>query len=173
MAPGSPGGVDCAPSNSNPSADPGEAECPAPDMGEGIEGIAASLGLADGNDGGGGSGGGGGGGGCYLTTAVVEHRGVEGDDGPTLTALRHFRDTYMMETPLRRALVRLYYRLAPAISRDLHTGSPAWEEIGRHIDAAVEALESGDRGKAFRAYWAASMRAFSLWALFKLRRAVA
>ena len=104
---------------------------------------------------------------------MVEHRGVEGDDGPTLTALRQFRDTYMMETPVRRALVRLYYRLAPAISRDLKRDSAAWDQIGRHIDSAVEALESGDRGKAFRAYWAASTRAFSLWAAFRLKRALA
>ena len=39
-----------------------------------------------------------GGGGCFLTTAVVRRRG-ESEDGPTLTALRAFRDTYMQETP--------------------------------------------------------------------------
>ena len=120
----------------------------------------------------GGSGGAGGAGGCYLTTAVVEHRGVEADDGPTLTALRHFRDTYMMETPVRRALVWLYYRVAPSISRDLPVSSPAWEAIGRHIDRAVVALEAGDRGQAFRAYWAASVKGFSLWAAFKVTRAI-
>ena len=38
------------------------------------------------------------GGGCFLTTAIVERRGVEADDGPTLTALRAFRDGYMMQT---------------------------------------------------------------------------
>ena len=160
--PGTPGGGVCGPPGDG-SGSPGEGDCTGMDssIAEGLAGVT------------GGSGGSGGGGGCYLTTAVVEHRGLEGDDGPTLTALRHFRDTYMMETPLRRALVRVYYRLAPAISRDLEANAPAWEEIGGHIDSAVAALESGDRGKAFRAYWAASVKAFSLWAAFKVRRALA
>ena len=39
-------------------------------------------------------------GGCFLTTVVVEQRG-EADDGPTLTAMRRFRDTYMQATPER------------------------------------------------------------------------
>ncbi len=160
--PGTPGSGVCGPPGDG-SASPGEGQC------DGMDASIAAAVAAQGS----GSGGGGAGGGCYLTTAVVEHRGVEADDGPTLTALRQFRDTYMMETPVRRALVRLYYRLAPAISRDLKSSSPAWDEIGRHIDAAVEALEAGERGKAFRAYWAASMRAFSLWAAFKIKRVAA
>ncbi len=162
VGPSSPSGPSCGPPGDG-SASPGEGECTGMDAS-----IAAAVAAATGS----GGGPGGGAGGCYLTTAVVEHRGIEADDGPTLTALRHFRDTYMMETPLRRALVRLYYRLAPAISRDLHADSAAWDQIGRHIDAAVEALESGNRGQAFRAYWAASTRAFSLWAAFKIRRAL-
>jgi len=160
--PGTPGSGQCGPPGDG-SASPSDGPC---------TGMDASIANAVANATGSG-GGGSGGGGCYLTTAVVEHRGIEADDGPTLTALRSFRDTYMMETPVRRALVRLYYRLAPGIARDLERGSPAWDEIGRHIDSAVEALESGDRGKAFRAYWAASVRAFSLWAAFKVKRALA
>ena len=165
--PGTPGGGVCGPPGDG-SASPADGDCPTPSAGQ-VASLQAQLGEMSVP----GGGGGGGGGGCYLTTAVVEHRGIESDDGPTLTALRQFRDTYMMGTPLRRALVRLYYRLAPAIARDLEADSQAWEQIGGHIDSAVEALESGDTGKAFRAYWAASMRAFSLWAVFKCKRVFA
>ena len=63
---------------------------------------------ADGSVGTGAGNGGGDGGGCFLTAAVAERRG-EADDGPTLTALRAFRDGYMMQTPERRALVEEYY----------------------------------------------------------------
>ena len=64
--------------------------------------------------GGGGGDGGGDGGGCFLTTAIVELRG-EPDGGPTLTALRAFRDGYMTRTAERRALVAEYYDIAPMI----------------------------------------------------------
>ena len=41
---------------------------------------------------------------CFLTTAISEQRG-EADDGPTLTALRHFRDHYMTVSPEHREMV--------------------------------------------------------------------
>ena len=69
-----------------------------------------TSGLGDGGDSDAGDGGA-----CFLTTAIVERRGIEADGGPTLTALRRFRDGYMMKTPKRRALVAEYYELAPRI----------------------------------------------------------
>ena len=72
---GGPDGGQCSPP-SPPSA-PGEGTCSGPGVGPG------------------GGGDGGGGGGCFLTEAVVGQRGMEADDGPTLTALRAFRDGYM------------------------------------------------------------------------------
>ena len=66
------------------------------------------------------------GGGCFLTTAVVKRRG-EADDGPTLTVLRRFRDTYMQETPERRAEVERYYRVAPALVDAIGDDVDVWE----------------------------------------------
>ncbi|MCI8512630.1 MAG: hypothetical protein HFE83_11680 [Lachnospiraceae bacterium] len=51
---------------------------------------------------------------CFLTTAVCEFE-KKPDDCPELTALRRFRDQYMMKTPGGRALVRQYYEIAPKL----------------------------------------------------------
>ena len=54
------------------------------------------------------------GGGCFLTTACTQARGLP-DDCEELTVLRHFRDTYLLHKPDGKALVRLYYNVAPGI----------------------------------------------------------
>ena len=82
---------------------------------------------------------------------MAERRG-EADDGPTLTALRRFRDGYMMETEERRALVAAYYRTAPSIVAAIPAAHPDWERIGERIDAAVAAIDAGDDGAAFAIY---------------------
>jgi hypothetical protein len=51
---------------------------------------------------------------CYITSAVCETFGKP-DDCFELTCLRHFRDTYMSQTPQRRAEVEEYYAQAPAL----------------------------------------------------------
>ena len=96
--------------------------------------------------------GGGDGGDCFLTTAIVERRGIEADDGPTLTALRRFRDGYMMKTPKRRALVAEYYEIAPRITAAIPQGHSDWDWIGGRIDAALAAIAAGDEGGAFGIY---------------------
>jgi hypothetical protein len=55
-----------------------------------------------------------GGGVCYITTAITESLG-EPDDGPTLTKLRAFRDSYMSKTRARTNMLRKYYAEAPTI----------------------------------------------------------
>ena len=99
----------------------------------------------------GGGGGGGSGGGCFLTTAVVRGRG-EADDGPTLMALRDFRDDYMMQTPERRALVEEYYTIAPAISEAIPEDHEDWQWIEAQVDAAVDAIKTGSENEAFLIY---------------------
>ena len=99
------------------------------------------------NDGNGGSGGG-----CFLTTAIVDKRGVEPDDGPTLTALRRFRDGYMARTAERRRLVETYYAIAPAIAAAIPGTHPEWAWIGARVDAAAAAIEAGDGDAAFAIY---------------------
>ena len=101
------------------SCDPGYDTPDAPD-GCSTDGSVGDFGGGDGEDGDDG-------GDCFLTTAVVERRGVEADDGPTLTALRGFRDGYMMQTPKRRALVAEYYEIAPRIAAAIPTRAPGLE----------------------------------------------
>ena len=101
---------------------------------------------------------------CFLTTAVVERRGVEADDGPTLTALRAFRDGYMMQTPKRRALVSEYYEIAPRIAAAIPYGHPDWDWIGARIDAAIAAIAAGDEDAAFATYAGMVRRLSARWA---------
>ena len=116
---------------------------------------------------------GGGGGGCYFTTAVVEQRGDEPDDGPTLTALRHFRDTYMMRTPLRRVMIRFYYWFAPRVVRDVPANDRAWEFMGRYVDRATRMTREGRPAAAFLAYFLGATRLNVRWASLRLQRAFA
>ena len=112
--------------------------------GDGIGGLGG-----DGGDGGGGDGGGDGG--CFLTTAVVEQRG-EADAGPTLTALRAFRDGYMARTAERRALVAEYYAVAPGIVAAIPAGHADWEWIATMVDRAADAIRTGADDDAFATY---------------------
>ena len=113
------------------AADPGEATCSVP-----------SGGGSSGGDGGG----------CFLTEAVVGKRGVEADDGPTLTALRAFRDGYMQATGARQDLVRHYYEIAPRIVAAIPSGDADWAWIGERVDEAVAAIGSGADDRAFAIY---------------------
>ena len=149
---GSPGGDSCSPSLD-------------PDAGADVCSVDGSIGFDTGGSGsGGGDGGSGGdGGGCFLTTAIVERRGIEADDGPTLTALRRFRDGYMMKTPKRRALVAEYYEIAPRIAAAIPQGHSDWDRIGGRIDAAIAAIAAGDEDGAFGIYAAMVRRLAACW----------
>ena len=144
-----PGGGQCGtpgPSNGGgdgPGDGPGEGTCSGPGVGPGS--------------------GGGNGGGCFLTEAVVGHRGVEADDGPTLTALRAFRDGYMTRTAQRRAMVERYYEIAPAIVAAIPAGHPEWEWIGGRIDAALAAIGGSDEDAAFAIYAGMVRRLTARW----------
>ena len=109
-----------------------------------------------------GDGGEGDGGGCFLTTAISGQRG-EADDGPTLTALRHFRDHYMTASPEHREMVALYYRLAPVIVAAIPRGHEDWEWIGSEIDRAVSAFGAGDHAETLRIYSRAMRRLADRW----------
>ena len=99
----------------------------------------------------GGAGSGGSGGGCFLTEAVVG-RSAEADDGPTLTALRAFRDGYMQARPERRALVARYYEIAPRIVAAIPDDHADWAWIGERVDEAVTAIGAGHDDRAFAVY---------------------
>ncbi len=112
--------------------------------------------------GGGGPGSGDGGGGCFLTAAVAGLRG-EADDGPTLTALRAFRDGYMARTAERRALVAEYYAIAPGIVAAIPPGHAEWSWIAGRIDEAVARVAAGDGDGAFRVYVSMVRRLKERW----------
>ena len=141
-----PGGGACGTSSggSNGGGDgPGDGTCSGPGVGPGA--------------------GGGTGGGCFLTEAVVGQRGVEADDGPTLSALRAFRDGYMRGTPERRALVERYYELAPRIVAAIPDGHTDWAWIGARVDEAVAAIRAGEDDRAFDLYVAMVRRLEARW----------
>ncbi len=95
---------------------------------------------------------GGGGGGddddCFLTTAVVERRG-EADNGPTLTKLRNFRDTYMANMP---DIIEEYYIVAPKIVASIPKEHNDWDWIGKQVDLSVSHIDKGDLDSAFQTY---------------------
>ena len=135
---------------------PGDGSCGTPgapgDGGDGGDGGPGDGTCGAPGDGPGSGGPGNGGGGCFLTEAVVDHRGLEADDGPTLTALRAFRDGYMQETPERRALVERYYEIAPRIVAAIPEGHADWTWIGERVDVAAALIDAGDGDMAFGIY---------------------
>jgi len=89
-----------------------------------------------------------GGGGCFLTTAIVDRRG-EADNGPTLTKLRNFRDTYMAAIP---ADVEEYYRVAPQIVASIPADHKDWDWIGSQVDKSVEFIDNNLLDDAYKTY---------------------
>jgi hypothetical protein len=51
---------------------------------------------------------------CFLTTACVNYYSLP-DNCYELNTLRHYRDTFLVSTPQRKALVKQYYKVAPKI----------------------------------------------------------
>tara|TARA_R110002072_G_scaffold300147_1_gene477014 strand:- start:181 stop:1911 length:1731 start_codon:yes stop_codon:yes gene_type:complete len=86
--------------------------------------------------------------GCFLTTAIVEHRG-EADDGPTLTKLRNFRDTYLADYPEE---VKKYYQVAPKIVAAIPKDNPTWDWVGKQIDSAIKHIDNNMLDKAHQTY---------------------
>ena len=143
---GAPGSGSCGPAPGTAgsgSTGPGSGTCSGPGVGPGA--------------------GSGSGGGCFLTEAVAGQRGMEADDGPTLTALRAFRDGYMQETPERRALVARYYEIAPRIVAAIPRGHGDWAWIGVQVDAAVAAIAAGEARRGFDVYVAMVRRLKARW----------
>lgn len=94
---------------------------------------------------------------CFITTAVCETLALD-DDCDYLTVLRAFRDEYMSKTPERRALVTLYYALAPqfvrAIKRRRDSALVFERMLHLFIEPAVHAIAQGDDADAFALYCA-------------------
>ena len=96
---------------------------------------------------------------CFLTTAIVDRRG-EADDGPTLTKLRKFRDTYLRNMPTE---VEKYYEVAPKIVAAIPENHNDWLWIGEQIDKSVAYIDAGLEDKAYGTYKAMVKRLESDW----------
>ncbi|MDE0694952.1 MAG: hypothetical protein OXH76_03855 [Boseongicola sp.] len=101
-------------------------------------------------------------GGCFLTTAVVGRRG-EADDGPTLTALRAFRDGWMATHPEGPALVAEYYEVAPRIVAAIPRDHPDWDWVGTQVDRAVAEIAAARPEAAFETYCGMVRRLRDRW----------
>ncbi len=84
---------------------------------------------------------------CFITTAVCDTL-KKADDCEELTSLRHFRDTYMQQTPQRQALVEKYYIIAPVIVTAINLRKEAgqiyqklWEN---YITPCLQELKKGN-----------------------------
>ena len=85
---------------------------------------------------------------CFLTTAIVHRRG-EADDGPTLTKLRKFRDTFMQDMPNE---VEKYYDIAPKIIAAIPENHSDWDFIQNQIDSAIRAIDKKKNNSAYQIY---------------------
>lgn len=94
------------------------------------------------------------GGGCYITTAAM--LGAEADDGPTLTALRRFRDAIMAPRDDWRADIATYYATAPAIVQRIDASVRREKIYGiirrRVLAPCVRMIEEGKYDSAHRLY---------------------
>jgi hypothetical protein len=91
---------------------------------------------------------------CYLTSACVDALGLP-DDCAELTALRRFRDGYLGDHPRGAALIREYYRDAPAIVAGIGRRAEAprvYAAIYRVVCACVSAIEDGQPETALALY---------------------
>ena len=93
--------------------------------------------------------------GCYLTTACVEHKGLE-DDCMELSTLREFRDTYMKELPTGNEEIQEYYETAPGIVDAINKSEDAdcvYEAIYADvIEPCVKLIQSGKNEEAHEMY---------------------
>jgi hypothetical protein len=94
---------------------------------------------------------------CFITTAVC--RTLEKpDDCSELTNFRHFRDTFMQQTPEMQAEVEEYYHIAPRICTNIDNlgqekaarkYASIWENS---LKPTFDALNSGNNEKAHILY---------------------
>jgi hypothetical protein len=96
-------------------------------------------------------------GGCFITTAVCKTLG-KSDDCSELMEFRHFRDTYMHETPEMLAEIEEYYEIAPKICIKINDYNEQkinniyfaiWENF---LKSAFEALKNGENKKTHDIY---------------------
>ena len=82
---------------------------------------------------------------CYITTAVCESLGKT-DDCYELTALRNYRDDYLMNTDCGEEIVKKYYDIAPTIVKHIDKRADRreiYEGIWNHyLKQCIEFIET-------------------------------
>lgn len=96
-----------------------------------------------------------GGGGCYITTAICEEFG-RSDDCYELTMFRSFRDNWLNAQPDGPALIRQYYKTAPAIVSRIDQQENR-REIYRYLNdtylsKCLTCIEAGDNETCKKLY---------------------
>lgn len=93
--------------------------------------------------------------GCFLTTACVQTLGLP-DDCAELTALRQFRDSYVLSTEEGQAEIREYYAVAPGIVRAISSRPDAnriyWCIYENLITPCVRLIQQGALASAYQLY---------------------
>lgn len=93
--------------------------------------------------------------GCFITEAVARTRG-EPDDGPILTQIRSFRDSYIAGRRGGVRLIRSYYSYAPKMVARIDRRpdrEKIWHRLYReYIIAVLEAIGDGDKRRAMEIY---------------------
>lgn len=94
---------------------------------------------------------------CFITTAVCKAAGLP-DDTWQLMKLRTFRDEYLLTTAEGKALVKEYYRIAPAIVElidALPNGASVYNYLNNNfITLALSRISVGDLSGAQSVYTA-------------------
>jgi hypothetical protein len=98
-------------------------------------------------------------GGCFITTAVCKYSGLP-DDCDVLQTMRKWRDTWMQETPERRAMVERYYIVAPIYVAKIHAKEEreqvfTWLLLNDLINLCVSAINQDLNHNALAIYLAA------------------
>jgi len=91
---------------------------------------------------------------CFLTTACVNHFGLP-DNCYQLNTLRKYRDSYLASTAGGRDLVLDYYRIAPAIVRNINADREqknVFAYINDVIRLSCEHIERHEYSQAQNAY---------------------
>jgi hypothetical protein len=88
--------------------------------------------------------------GCFVSTAACAYMGLP-DDCHELQVLRRFRDDVLLESAMGRAMVDLYYEVAPAIAAKL--ADPAdLQGVWEAVRECVAAIEHGNTEHALATY---------------------
>ena len=78
--------------------------------------------------------------GCFISTIACQYKGFS-DDCPELETLRHFRDSYLLNTAEGAIMVNHYYSIAPAIAERLIEPTEL-EQVWEVIRNCVEDIEA-------------------------------